>query len=296
MHVLPYSETPVQEIHHTLLENAGISLVVKREDLNHPLVSGNKWWKLKYNLAEAATLQHNTLLTFGGAFSNHIYATAAAAHALQMKSIGIIRGEEILPLNATLRFAVDQGMKIHYVSREDYRKKNDPAFIAQLHERFGNFYCIPEGGTNTLAVKGCQEFAAKLPANVDYVCLPLGTGGTIAGIINGLPAGKKVLGFSALKGGTFLADDITTYLDCNSAYTNWQIITNYHFGGYAKHTPELIAFIHDFAKATGITLDFVYTAKMMFGLFDLIKQNYFPPGATILAVHTGGIQGNRQTL
>jgi 1-aminocyclopropane-1-carboxylate deaminase len=291
MQALPYNPTPVQQIHHELLENTGVSLFVKREDLNHPFVTGNKWWKLKNNLEQAQLEQKTTLLTFGGAYSNHIYATAAAAHGLNLNSIGIIRGEETKPLNPTLSFAAEHGMQLHYISREDYRRKNEPAFLEELRQRFGNIYIVPEGGSNTLAVKGCEEFAKSLPTNMHTICLPVGTGGTIAGIINGLPADRNILGFSSLKGGDFLYDDVKQWLH-NKEAANWQLENRYHFGGYAKHTPGLISFTQEFARTTGIMLDIVYTAKMMFGIFDLIKQQHFPAGSRILAIHTGGLQGN----
>jgi len=296
MTTLPYTPTPVQEIHHQILENAGVSLFVKREDLCHPLVSGNKWWKLKYNLAEAQAQNKPAILTFGGAFSNHIYATAAAAKALNLKSIGVIRGEATDPLNPTLRFAVEQGMELHYVSREDYRRKNDPQFLEQLQQRFRNCYIVPEGGSNALAVKGCEEFAKTLPNDIEVICLASGTGGTAAGIINGLPLGKQVIAFPALKGGSFLQHDIEAWLNHSTAHASWQIETRFHFGGYAKQTPELIDFIKDFAKNTGIMLDVVYTSKMMFGLFERIKEKSFPKGSRILAIHTGGLQGNPTDL
>ena len=160
--MIKYDKTQIQELKSQIFEQSGVRLLIKREDQNHPFVSGNKWWKLKYNLEEAMKAGHTTLLTFGGAYSNHIYATAAAAHELGLKSIGIIRGEETLPLNPTLSFAKASGMQLHYVSREAYRNKTRISFIEQLHNQFGDFYLIPEGGTNELAVKGCTEFANQL--------------------------------------------------------------------------------------------------------------------------------------
>src|SRR5882724_4047519 len=183
--MLKYFDTHFVEIVDFGAEIAGIKFLVKKEYQNHPTVSGNKWWKLKYNLEEVQRLEYKTILTFGGAFSNHIYATAAAAKEFGLNSIGIIRGEETLPLNETLAFAKSCGMKLHYVSREEYREKNTPKISEQLKQQFGNFYTIPEGGTNLLAVKGCEEFAREklLPLDFDYLCLPVGTGGTMAGII-----------------------------------------------------------------------------------------------------------------
>lgn len=285
--MLRYAPTPVQEIFDSVLDHAGVRLLIKREDLNHPLVSGNKWWKLKHNLAEAQTQNKKTLLTFGGAHSNHIFATAAAAAELGFKSIGIIRGEETLPLNSTLSFAKQQGMSLHYVSRELYRTKTSSQFIEELERLFGDFYLIPEGGTNVLAVKGATEFAQTLNMDFDYVCCPVGTGGTLAGLIEGLPE-KKVIGFSVLKGGEFLTEDIQAL---TSVKGNWNIITDYHFGGYAKTNSALEQFIRTFKANHAILLDQVYTGKMMAGIYDLIQKGHFVKGNTILAIHTGGLQG-----
>lgn len=285
--MLRYAPTPVQEIFDSVLDHAGVRLLIKREDLNHPLVSGNKWWKLKHNLAEARTQNKKTLLTFGGAYSNHIFATAAAAAELGFKSIGIIRGEETLPLNSTLSFAKQQGMSLHYVSRELYRSKTSSQFIEELEQLFGDFYLIPEGGTNGLAVKGATEFVQTLNTDFDYVCCPVGTGGTLAGLINGLPE-KKVIGFSVLKGGEFLTEDIQAL---TSVRGNWSVMTDYHFGGYVKTNSALEQFIRTFEAKHAILLDQVYTGKMMAGIYDLIQKGHFVKGNTILAIHTGGLQG-----
>jgi 1-aminocyclopropane-1-carboxylate deaminase len=286
--MLSYSITPVQEIHDSILDKAGVRVLIKREDLNHPFISGNKWWKLKYNLEEAAMLSHKTLLTFGGAYSNHIYATAAAAHELGLKSIGIIRGEETLPLNNTLSFALNNGMKLHYVSRELYRTKAEQAFTDTLHKAFGDFYLIPEGGTNNLAVRGVTGFAKTLGNDFDYLCCAVGTGGTMAGLINGVSSEKKLIGFPVLKNGEFLKEEIENLLP--SKHNNWTLNTDYHFGGYAKSTPQLTSFIEDFKTKHQIQLDSIYTGKALFGVFDLISRNYFLTGSTILFIHTGGVR------
>jgi 1-aminocyclopropane-1-carboxylate deaminase len=289
--MIGYKTTPIQEFTSPLFNEYKLRLLVKREDLNHPFVSGNKWWKLKYNLEEAMHLGHDTLLTFGGAYSNHIFATAAAGKELGLKTIGIIRGEEILPLNHTLAFAESSGMKLHYISREAYRKKTEPEFIAQLQHQFGNFYLIPEGGTNELAVKGCAQFANQLDKEIDfdYLCLSVGTGGTMAGMIEGLAPSKRIIGFSSLKGGEFLVEEIKKMTSPEK--TNWSINTDYHFGGYGKTTRELIAFIEDVQKIHQLPLDQVYTAKMVMGIFDLVYQGYFVKESTVLILHTGGLQG-----
>jgi 1-aminocyclopropane-1-carboxylate deaminase len=272
------------------MDRAGIRLLVLREDLNHPEVSGNKWWKLKYNLQEALQLNQRTLLTFGGAYSNHIFSTAAAAHELGLKSIGVIRGEETVHLNHTLAFAKEKGMLLHFVSREAYRQKTEMDFIHNLKNLFGDFFLIPEGGTNAMAIKGCSEFAREFLSEIsfDYLCLPVGTGGTMAGIVNGLPAKRQVIGFSALKGSEFLDGVVSRLTD---ERTNWKIIHTYHFGGYAKTTGEQLGFIEKIEKQFNLTLDAVYTSKMMMGIFDLAKKNFFKRGSTVLMLHTGGLQG-----
>ena len=290
---ISYNLTPVKELLIPSLEKLGVMLLVKREDLNHPFVSGNKWWKLKYNLQEAHQLKKDALLTFGGAYSNHIYATAAAARELGLKSIGIIRGEETKPLNHTLAFAESCDMNLHYIPREAYRKKTEPDFMEQLRNQFGDFYLIPEGGTNELAVKGVAEFASTLIKEVDfdYLCLPVGTGGTMAGLVRGFSGRKKVLGFSALKGGGFLNDEVKTL--SGNPFDNWKIIEDYHFDGYAKSTSELINFIKEMDGQYYLPLDRVYTSKMMFGVFDLIRKGFFEKGSTVLMLHTGGLQGRK---
>lgn len=267
-----------------------ISVTVKREDLIHPFVSGNKFRKLKYNLFQAAAENQKTLLTFGGAYSNHIAAVAFAGKEKGFKTIGIIRGDELrakISENPTLHFAQSCGMEFEFVSREDYRLKNDISFLDSLQQKFGSFFLIPEGGTNELAVKGCQEILTEKDNHFDYVCCAVGTGGTIAGIINSALPHQKVLGFPALKG-DFLKDEISTFVQNN---TNWDLITDYHFGGYAKVNQELIAFINLFNVENKILLDPIYTGKMAFGVIDMIRASNFPPKSNILLIHTGGIQG-----
>ncbi len=291
--MLAYNETPVQQIQSDFLEKARMRLFLKREDLNHPFVSGNKWWKLKYNLEEARKKGQQKLLTFGGPYSNHIYATAAAAKACGMESIGMIRGEERLPLNSTLEFACREGMKLHYVSREMYRKKAEPGFVKDLEKKFGDFFLIPEGGTNEWAIQGCVEWTKKIQeTKFDYLCLPVGTGGTMAGMIAGLQE-RNVIGFSVLKDGDFLTKDVSklTFDYTGKVFSNWRIETQYHFGGYAKSNNALQDFIQQFEQDHDIALDRVYTGKMMFGILDSIKQNKFERETTILALHTGGLKG-----
>lgn len=285
-----YQQTSAQTLKSAILSKAGVSLRMWREDLNHPLISGNKWWKLKYNLESARSEGYTQLLTFGGAYSNHLYATAAAAHELGFKSIGIVRGEEALPLNATLAFCKSKGMQLHYISRGQYREKDSEAFIQWLRNEFGQCYMIPEGGTNAKAIKGCEEWAQQIKEveEFDCLCLPVGTTGTMAGMVNVL-TDKSILGFSSLKGGDFLKEALRQWLTHDKK--NWQIRTEYHFGGYAKVKNDLLDFIIDFEKEYQIPIDPVYTSKMMYGVFDLIQQNTFERGSKILVVHTGGLQG-----
>lgn len=269
------------------------NIFIKREDLIHPEISGNKWRKLKYNLLEAERLGKKTLLTFGGAFSNHIYAVAAAGEEYGFRTIGIIRGEEYNPLNPTLQFAINCGMKLHYLNRSAYRNRNDKKFQEELLKEFNSAYLIPEGGSNSFAVKGCAEIINDINIDFDYICCACGTGGTLAGIVAGLNDNKKALGFSVLKNGGFLKEDVKNLIQNynGKTYGNWDINLDYHFGGYAKINYELISFINGFEKINSIKLDPIYTGKLMFGISDLIKQGFFKKEEKIIAVHTGGLQG-----
>lgn len=277
-----------EEISLSILKQKRIRLFIKRIDKAHPNVSGNKLYKLKYNLLEANSKGFDTLLTFGGAYSNHITATVCAAKENGYKSIGIIKGEEHLPLNHTLAFVKSQGMRIHYVSRSDYRLKHTKEFIDNLKKQFGEFYLIPEGGTNDLAIKGTAEILDKSDTH-DFICCAVGTGGTIAGIINATNSNQKVIGFPAIKGSEQLQKDISKWINKK----NWELVNDYVCGGYARVTQELINFISKFYKTQNIPLDVVYTGKMMMGILDLVKQDYFPKGSSIIAIHSGGLQGNK---
>lgn len=265
------------------------SLFIKREDLLHPIVSGNKYRKLKYNLAEAKDKNHKQLLTFGGAFSNHIAAVAFAGKENGFTTIGVIRGEELvfkIDENPTLKKAQEAGMQLVFISREHYQEKENQPFLDALKMKYGDFYLIPEGGTNAFAVQGCEEILTSEDAVFDTICCAVGTGGTIAGIINSAQSHQKVLGFPALKG-DFLSNDIRKFAK-NSC---WELNSDFTFGGYAKVTPEYISFLNTFYHSTKIPLDPVYTGKMVFGVLQLMEQNYFPEHSKILLIHTGGLQG-----
>lgn len=263
-------------------------MYIKREDLLHPFVSGNKLRKLKYNILEAKLLKKDTLVTFGGAFSNHVAAVAYAGFENGFKTIGIIRGDELenkIEDNPTLSFAQNHGMHFKFVSRVDYRSKNSIEYNDMLSVEYPNSYIIPEGGTNSLAIKGCEEILTLEDQNFDYLCTCVGTAGTISGLINSATT-ANIIGFSVLKG-DFLANEISSW----TQKTNWEINSDYYFGGYAKVSDELINFINNFKKQYQIPLDPVYTGKMVFGVLDLIQKNYFLPDAKILMIHTGGLQG-----
>ncbi len=296
--------SPLQALHDEHTQKAGISLFIKREDLIHEQISGNKYRKLKYNLTQARAQKHDTLLTFGGAHSNHIYATAAAGYLHGFRAIGIIRGEETLPLNETLAFAQAAGMQLHYINRTDYRRKTEENFILQLRQQFGGFYLVPEGGSNAHAVRGCSEIIAELPP-FDYVACACGTGGTLAGLAAGIVEQKRnaqALGFAVLKGADFLYQDIdallkayhTHYIGADfsqETYQNaYQLHLDFHFGGYAKQKPELTNFIEWFEAKHHIKIEFVYTGKILFGIYELIKQNRFQAGQKIVVLHTGGLR------
>lgn len=282
-----------QQVQLPILEEKGIELWIKREDKIHEFVSGNKFRKLKYNILEAKKQQKNTLLTFGGAFSNHIVATAVAGNLSGLKTIGVVRGEElanklneILLENKTLYTANKNGMKFEFVTRENFRRKTDKDFINELRKKFGDFYLVPEGGTNELAIKGCEEILTEEDQKFDYICSAVGTGGTISGLINSAKNHQHIIGFPALKG-NFLSEEIKKL----TQKQHWQLQTEYHFGGYAKYNEELIRFINSFKEKTQIPLDPIYTAKMLFGILDLIAKNKYPKNTKILAIHTGGLQG-----
>lgn len=294
--------SPLQQLNDPWLEQFGVTLLIKRDDLLHPQVSGNKWRKLKYNLLAAQEQGYRRLLTFGGAYSNHLYATAAAGKLFGFETIGIVRGDEHSPTsNPTLRFCADCGMELVFVSRTDYRQPDE------LTKRYGEgCYVLPEGGTNTLAYKGLSELMDEIYTQIspDYVCVPVGTGGTVTGICRAARGLTKVLGFSVLKDGNGFS---LAHIQClvGTQLQDWDLILeasqsprgiwvgDYHCGGYAKTTPELLAFIRSFEAQHGILLEQVYTGKMLLGLYDMIRKGIFKHGSAIVAVHTGGLQGRK---
>jgi 1-aminocyclopropane-1-carboxylate deaminase len=269
----------IQKISTGIFSEKNVEVFVLRLDLIHPQISGNKWFKLKYNLEEAKKQGYHTILTFGGAFSNHIHAAAVACHQAGFQSIGVIRGEKNSEHNFTLSEAKNYGMDLHFVSREDYRRKDQTDFIARLKEQFGDFYLIPEGGDNKSGEKGCGEILPE-QNDFDYIVCAVGTGTTFRGIKNSLKPAQKLIGISVLKG----------HGDLNSQDG---IIAGYHFGGYAKHTPELLSFKEQFENETDVPLDYVYTSKLFYAVNDLILKGKIPENSKVLVVHSGGLQGNK---
>lgn len=299
MHSVIQTPTPLQALSHRLLREKGISLFMKRDDLTHPDVQGNKWRKLKYNLEYAKANNYASILTFGGPMSNHIYSTAAAGKMFGLKTIGVIRGYAHLPLTPTLAFAKAQGMELLFLSKGEYENRFSESTTEQLRHAYGNYYAIPDGGSNALAVKGVAEMMQEIDIDYDVCCVAMGTGGTTAGCVAG-SKGRKIIGFSSLKGEGNLSTEVErlvheySTLENAAPVYNWTINNDYHFGGYGKVTDELLAFVQQFEKEQNILLDPVYTSKMMFGVFDLMQKDYFVKGTKIVAIHTGGLQGWRK--
>ena len=265
----------------------GVALFVRREDLLHPVISGNKYRKLKYTLEDILREKRKSILTFGGAHSNHILATAYAAKMHQLTAVGIIRGEELIDPDlwgSTLHQANAYGMQFEFVSRADYRHiKSDFEYWSK---RYPEAVVVPEGGTNALAIKGCSEILTVEDEQYDYIVCAVGTGGTLAGISNANLVHPKIIGVPVLKG-DFLQEDIRKF----AVNSNWELLNGYEFGGYGKITSDLIAFINTFYTRYQVLLDPVYTGKAMFALYEKILQNYFPKGSKVVFIHTGGLQG-----
>ncbi|MBV8390752.1 MAG: 1-aminocyclopropane-1-carboxylate deaminase/D-cysteine desulfhydrase [Mucilaginibacter sp.] len=279
--------SPVHQIQDKLFDERGLKVFIKRDDLIHPIISGNKWRKLKYPLKEAQSQNKTHLVTFGGAYSNHLLATSAAAAKFGFRSTGFVRGEEVS--NDTLFLCRLHGMNLIFTDRESYRYKR-ALFDKQFADDNKAFF-IDEGGLSALGAKGCSELVEELTESYDHILCACGTGTTAAGIINGVAKHQlptQFHGVPVLKNGEFLRKDIDAFLDQPS---NYHLHTDYHFGGYGKVSDELISFVKQFVASTGILIEPVYTGKMLYALYDLAARNYFPPGSRILAIHTGGMWG-----
>ena len=281
----------IQDVPHFGSEEQQISML--RLDAMHPIISGNKWYKLQYNLEAAIQQNCAGILTFGGAFSNHLIATAAAAQANNIESIGIVRGipEPQNKPNSVLQQCQDYGMKLVFISREEYAQKDSLPFLEQLNNHYPQYYIIPEGGANEAGRKGMQAMMNHIPKAFDYIVLSVGSGTTFAGLRNVLPVHQHLLGFAPMKGGKYLTEEIKRHIQSQQD-VHWEIIDRFHFGGFGKTTNELNSFMQEFTEQYGFELDRVYTAKMMFGLKQMLSENAFPAKAKILCIHTGGLTGN----
>ena len=284
----------ITKIYEDILIKKNITLSLLRLDQIHPIVSGNKIFKLHYFLQKAINL-NKKIITFGGAFSNHLAATAAVCNQYYIQCIGIVRGEKPAALSGTLQYCLQQGMQLEFASRSDYNEKNQVPFLQTLQIKFGDHILVPEGGFSKEGVKDAANiYRHFINKNYTHICCPVGTATTLAALIDLAEPSQQLIGFSALK--KFDFGERITYLLGNISSKNYCLNSNYHFGGYAKKTDELINFMNKFYENYSIPLDFVYTGKMMYGIFDLLSKNYFPPDSNILCIHTGGLQGNSSLL
>jgi 1-aminocyclopropane-1-carboxylate deaminase/D-cysteine desulfhydrase-like pyridoxal-dependent ACC family enzyme len=282
----------IEPVQHPVLAEHGILLHIKRDDLLHPIISGNKWRKLKYTLHHALNKGQQHLISMGGAYSNHLHALAYVGHKLNLKTTGLIRGEKPAQENKTLSDLRQWGMTLEFVSRSAFRElRKHRTHDAAPAKQYDGFW-IPEGGASQDALRGVAEIVKEIDMDFDTLTLACGTGTTLAGLTKTLPLTKHVLGFSALKGGGFLEKDVRKLLKKKSI-NNWSINFDYHFGGFAKSNDELTSFIEEFESINNIPLEPLYNGKMLFGLMDLIKNGRFKKGHEIIAIHTGGLQGNR---
>lgn len=289
MDITPEQQPYIQEINSNWYEGRVAEVSMLRLDVVHHQVSGNKWYKLKYNVDHCRSHGIGTILTFGGAYSNHLSATAAMANISGLKSIGVIKGtyaqKELTP---TLRFCIDNGMELVFVTHEDYARKYDEDWLQNLSDRFNNPMIIPEGGANEYGRKGAGEIAELIPGRFTHVAVSVGTGTTLAGIVDSIGEDVRLSGFAPMKGGKYLYDEIAK----NTDKRNFVVYDDWHFGGFGKYNDKLVRFMNDFYKQHDIPLDMVYTAKMMYGVQEQILVGVYPPSSRILCLHTGGLQGN----
>jgi 1-aminocyclopropane-1-carboxylate deaminase len=286
-----FSPSILTKIDDALLDKYQLELWIKRDDLLHPIISGNKWRKLKYSLNHALNMGANTIISMGGAYSNHLHALAYTGKLLGLKTIGLIRGEPAEKLTPSLLDMQAWGMELRFVSRSDYRVLRQYKHWDALPDLTAGQYWLPEGGAQTLALQGVAELVQEIDISYDTLCVACGTGATLAGLVNAVPDNVSVLGFAALKNAGFLTADVNALLA--RPHANWQINLDYHFGGFAKTNAELLAFMDEFEARTQIPLEPVYTAKMLYGIYDLIEKQAFQPKQRIIALHTGGLQGKR---
>ncbi len=273
--------SPVQELVTELSQEKSVRIFVKRDDLIHPLVMGNKWRKLKYNLQAAYSAGIDTLLTFGGAYSNHIIATASAGAHFGFRTVGVIRGEELsVDSNNRLIEVSNLGMRLYFMDRETYKLRYDVSLHDRLRDLYGQIYIIPEGGSNELALKGSSEIVPELPQRYDYYCCSCGTGTTAAGMASTIPLDSQLIIFPSLSKIKEQESLVHSYARSNNVLFN----TDYLFGGYAKSGSDLTSFMATFQ----IPLDSVYTSKLFYGVYDLLRNDYFPRNSSVLLYHSGG--------
>jgi 1-aminocyclopropane-1-carboxylate deaminase len=261
-----------------------------RLDLLHPIISGNKWYKLKYNIQHAVAAGYKSILTFGGGFSNHLIAAAAAAKEYNLSAIGIIRGH-YPQLTPTLAACQELGMQLIFVPKAAYERKTEESYLQELSIQYDHPFIIPEGGANEYGRKGIEEIAALIPASYTHICVSVGTGTTLAGLRNALPISQHISGFAPMKNGNYLKSEMAAHLS-PAQNNNWQLYDAWHFGGFGKYNEELISFMNSFNETNQVPLDMVYTAKMMYGVKELLQSGRFPANAALLCIHTGGLQGN----
>ncbi|MBL0616166.1 1-aminocyclopropane-1-carboxylate deaminase/D-cysteine desulfhydrase [Aeromonas veronii] len=281
--------SPLQRLHHPLLIRSGVELWCKRDDLIHPTISGNKWRKLKYHLRHAKEHGKRHLLSFGGAYSNHIHALAAAGCQSGLRTTGIIRGEYDAVSNSTLRDARRWGMDLVFVDRQSYRRRQDPDWLAQFDAP--DTLIVPEGGSSPLAIPGVAELVGEVPFSPDLWVLPCASGGTLAGLIAGKRDREQILAIAVLKGGGFIADEVCRLHPAAANIPGWRIALDHHDGGYAKFSPALWQWVQDFSATTALPLEPIYSGKAMWGLFRELAAGRIAPGCKIVFIHTGGIQG-----
>ena len=288
MAIISPEKVYLQHLTHPAFKKSNLDVSIVRLDLIHPTISGNKWFKLSAYLDDATKLGYNAFATFGGAYSNHILATAAHCHQHGYKCIGIIRGEEPATLSHTLDEAKELGMNLQFLSRTDYQHRN----IEQLKAKYPEYYFIDEGGYGTLGIIGIKQIFQWIPTDTNYIVAASGTGTTLAGLIFAALPHQQVLGINVLKGYEAIEKDIQQLFPSNFTSTNWTVFNDYHFGGYAKRNDALINFMNELWESNALPTDFVYESKMMFGLIDLAQKGYFPNNSKVVAIHSGGLQGN----
>ena len=290
MQQLLFESITVDEIDLPAIKEKNIRVSVLRLDKIHPIISGNKWFKLKYYLEDAKAQKKDHLATFGGAYSNHIIATAAAGKLFSFRTSGIIRGEQPLQLSHTLLLAREYNMQLIFVSREEYRNKKIPKEIQELS---GEIYLINEGGYGHLGIKGAAEILDHCKKeNFTHIACAVGTSTMMAGLVKSSLPYQETIGLAVIKDEMDLKAELSRLLSPQEKKKKFQLVADYHFGGYAKHKMELINFMNEFYKDTSIPTDFVYTGKLFFGILDMIRNNSFPNASSILIIHSGGLQGN----